>query len=84
MQFVGDACFTRFKDMRWTHRNNYDHEHSPPWREWYAWRPVRTVSGELVWLTTIYRLVGNTYVDYDDLTWYYYGTIMDVLKDTKR
>jgi hypothetical protein len=83
MQFISDAGFTRFKQFRWEHRNNYDYKNSPPWREWYAWRPVKTISGQLVWLDTVYRMVGNTYSDQEDMTWYYYGTIMDVLKDTQ-
>ncbi len=26
-----------------------------PWKLWFAWRPVKTVSGERVWLKKIYR-----------------------------
>lgn len=51
------------------------------WKEWYAWRPVKDIHGEWHWLEKIYRKVGNTYVDYDNWTWYYYGTLFDVLGD---
>ena len=26
-----------------------------PWRLWFAWRPVKTKTGERVWLRKIYR-----------------------------
>ena len=51
------------------------------WREWFAWRPVRTVGGRVVWWATVYRCVGNDYVDHDDWSWWFYGDIMDVLKE---
>lgn len=52
-----------------------------PWQQWFAWRPVRTVGGELVWWDTVYRQIGNSYADMEDWTWYYYGTTFDILKD---
>lgn len=57
--------------------------YSPLWDTWFAWRPVRTVSGEIVWWQEIYRTIGNDYVDHDDFRWYHYGDIMDVLRDSK-
>ena len=81
IRWANDATLTGWRLRRW-------HERSEPvnervWKTWFAWRPVKTVSGELIWWATVYRQVGNTYSDQEDWTWYYYGTIMDVLKDTK-
>jgi hypothetical protein len=52
-----------------------------PWKPWFAWRPVTTVSGRWVWWEHIYRKYGNTYVDHDDFSWYYYADEFDILKD---
>jgi hypothetical protein len=52
-----------------------------PWKPWFAWRPVNTISGKRVWCTTIYRRCINTYVDHDDWKRYEYGNLFDVLKD---
>jgi hypothetical protein len=49
------------------------------WEQWFAWRPVRTIKGKIVWLETVYRLQGNTYVDHDDWAWYYYADVFDYL-----
>ena len=54
-----------------------------PWEKWFAWRPVKDIHGQWHWGKTIYRKVGNTYVDHDNWTWYHYGTIFDVLEETK-
>lgn len=54
-------------------------EQGHTWEPWYAWKPVN-VNGKWTWLKDIYRLRGNTYVDHDNWSWYYYGTILDVLK----
>ena len=51
-----------------------------PWKIWFAWRPITTVTGERVWLKKIYRRCINTYVDHDDWTRYEYANIFDVLK----
>lgn len=51
------------------------------WRLWFAWRPVKTVNGERVWLKKVYCRCINTYVDYDDWKRYEYGNIFDVLKE---
>ena len=53
------------------------------WQKWYAWRPVRLHTGPWVWRKEVYRLLGNTYMDQDSANWYYYGTILDVLKAAK-
>lgn len=52
-----------------------------PWMEWFAWRPVKDIHGEWHWWETVYRKIGNTYVDHDDFTWYHYGTLFDVLEN---
>lgn len=58
---------------------SYSRNASRKWCPWYAWFPVFDVRGNIQWCTTIYRTVGNTYVDQEDWTWYYYGTVFDVL-----
>ena len=50
------------------------------WQAWFAWRPVTTISGQQVWWQRIYRSKGNTYVDHDDWTWYYYADEFDLLR----
>ena len=52
------------------------------WRPWFAWYPVETVSGRTAWWEHIYRKIGNDYVDHDDWRWYWYGDILDVIKDS--
>lgn len=52
-----------------------------PWNPWFAWRPVKDIHGAWHWWERVYRKTGNTYPDQEDWTWYYYGTIFDVLKD---
>jgi hypothetical protein len=54
-------------------------KHGYCWEPWYAWRPVKLHTGSWAWRKDIYRLKGNTYVDYDNWSWYYYGTVFDVL-----
>ena len=78
IRFVNDATFTGWRLRRWE-----AHAEGNPWRPWFAWRPVKTVTGELVWWDTVYRQVGNTYVDQEHWTWYYYGTVFDALKDNR-
>jgi len=51
-----------------------------PWKTWFAWRPVKTVSGQKVWLERISRRCINTYVDMDNWKRYEYGTLFDVIK----
>lgn len=53
------------------------------WESWYAWRPVKDIHNKWHWFTNIYRLHGNTYVDHDNWSWYYYGTVFDVLRNSK-
>lgn len=58
-------------------------EQGHEWESWYAWRPVQDVHGVWHWGSEIYRMRGNTYVDYDNWSWYHYGTFFDVIKDIK-
>ena len=80
IRWANDARFTGWRLRRWQSRCVPKHER--PWQPWFAWRPVRTVQGELVWWDTVYRQVANDYSDMEDWTWYYYGTVFDTLKDT--
>lgn len=64
----------RFKSMEMRDR---------PWREWFAWYPVRTIGGKLYWWTKVYRKCGNNYVDYDNWTWYFYADDFDVIKEVE-
>jgi len=50
------------------------------WQPWFAWRPVRTVSDQVLWWTIVYRTVGNDYVDFDDWQWYHYADEFDLLR----
>ncbi|CAB4129292.1 hypothetical protein UFOVP112_390 [uncultured Caudovirales phage] len=81
IRFANDATFTGWRLRRWHERSVPQVDR--PWRPWFAWRPVRTVTGELVWWDTVYRMVGNTYVDQENFTWYYYGTVFEALKDNR-
>ena len=51
-----------------------------PWRVWFAWRPVKTISGERIWFKKIVRRQVVSYVDMDDWTHYEYGNMFDILK----
>lgn len=51
------------------------------WIKKFAWLPVTTISGERVWLKEVYCRRVPTFVNYDDLNRYEYGTIFDVMKD---
>lgn len=51
-----------------------------PWQAWFAWRPVKTISGERVWGKKIFRRQVVSYVDMDDWAHYEYGNIFDILK----
>ena len=53
-----------------------------PWEKWFAWRPVK-IHGRRVWLKTVYRRTTICYVDIDDWNEVEYGTLFDVLKDSK-
>lgn len=54
-----------------------------PWKEWYAWRPVK-VKGKRVWLKKVYRRCINTYVDHDDWKRWEYGNVFDVIKEASK
>jgi hypothetical protein len=49
------------------------------WEPWFAWHPVKDMNGRWRWREHIYRKVGNTYIDHDDYTWYYYLTDRELL-----
>ena len=83
IEWAKDFYQPAWRTKRWAKDHEVVIHYDPRWQSWYAWRPVRTVQGDLKWLETVYRCCGNDYVDHDDWTWYHYGTIMDVLKDTK-
>ena len=51
-----------------------------PWKQWFAWYPVK-VHGQRVWLKTVCRRKTNVYVDAEGWTRYEYGTVFDLLKD---
>lgn len=48
----------------------------PPWKSWYAWKPVKDIHGKRHWMKKIYRRVNDR-----DWRKYEYGTIFDVIKD---
>ena len=86
---AGLFCLTTLR--RWYHdysppsyrQHRFDEPYGdvPEWKVWFAWRPVRTISGRVMWWETVYRNIGNGYVDYDDWRWYHYGDITDVLRN---
>jgi hypothetical protein len=54
IRWANDARFVGWRLRRW-------HERSVPqanrmWLPWFAWRPVKTVTGEVVWLQYIDKL----------------------------
>lgn len=78
IRWINDANMTGWRLRRWERWCNSGQGRA--WKPWFAWRPVCTISGRRRWLTRVYRQVGNTYVDYDSWTWYYYADIYEVLK----
>lgn len=61
--------------------NNTVSESKHQWHSWFAWRPIRTLSNQRVWLKHIYRRAQyKTYATYDDWQRYEYGNIIDVLR----
>lgn len=69
---------------QYTGRVNYNQVYrkieTSPWRQWFAWYPVK-VHSKRVWLKTVYRRSLLTYVDMDDWQRYEYGTIFDIIKE---
>lgn len=55
-----------------------------PWREVFAWWPVRTISGRRVWLKPVYKqkywAVWGTGFHMEPRV--EYGTVFDILKDS--
>jgi hypothetical protein len=70
-----------WRKLRWEEERIV--HYNPHWQSWFAWRPVRTINGNIVWWEDVYRTIGNDYVDHDDWTWYHYGDLMDVLRTPK-
>ena len=53
-----------------------------PWEQWFAWRPVR-VNGKLKWMQKVFRReIPKDYTNYDDWTYYEYGTVFDAIRDS--
>ncbi len=53
-----------------------------PWKEWFAWRPVK-VNGKTKWMQKVFRReIPKTYANYDDWTRYEYGTVFDAIRDS--
>jgi hypothetical protein len=52
-----------------------------PWQIWFAWRPVKTVTGEQIWFKKIYRRT-TWHFGGDNGQWakYEYGNLFDILK----
>lgn len=78
---IRDVFPNRWRAQQYRQRNSDEYHRSLPWAVWFAWRPVRTVSGNIVWWCMIYRQLGNTYVDHDDWRWFHYGTFFDIIAD---
>lgn len=52
-----------------------------PWEQWFAWHPVKDVSGQWHWLKKIYRRYN--WVKSDTFNkGYDYGTLFDVIRDS--
>ncbi len=51
------------------------------WRPWFAWRPVKTISGNKAWLCFIYKRSVTNYVDIDEWNYREYGSVFDILKE---
>lgn len=81
---IRDAYPPKWRRNRWDEKQRHTLlQPAVKWQSWFAWRPVKTVSGQIVWWQQIYRTVGNDYVDQEDWSWYHYGTIFDVIRDFK-
>jgi len=65
-------------EWKWRQLTEDSDTKNHPWKEWYAWYPVKDIYGKWHWREPMFRKVGNTYVDHDDWTWYYYITSRDL------
>lgn len=72
-----------FKEVDKQMSNVYRKQEAGPWKEWFAWRPVK-LHGKRVWFKKVYRRKINTYVDHDNWARYEYGNVFDVLKDAAK
>jgi len=58
-------------------------EYETTWHKWFAWHPVE-VDSKRVWLKKVYRVrrwSKHSTQDLGRLSYWEYGTILDVLKD---
>lgn len=51
-----------------------------PWKKWFAWLPVR-VHKKRVWLKVVYRRKIVMSVDMDEVSYYEYGNIFDLITE---
>jgi hypothetical protein len=51
-----------------------------PWQLWFAWRPVKTISGERIWFKKVYRRCCWHYSDHNQWAKEEYANIFDILK----
>lgn len=51
-----------------------------PWKPWFAWRPVTTISGQRIWLRSIFKRTWSR-VATPEVIGHEYGTVFDILKD---
>jgi hypothetical protein len=79
-RWIQDYWRPQWRRLRWRAWPDRVISYQPAWQAWWAWRPVRTLSNQVVWLTTIYRTPGNDYVDHNDWRWYHYADEFDLLK----
>ena len=79
-RWIQDYRRPEWRRLRWHTWPNRVISYQPEWQAWWAWRPVRTLSNQVVWFTTIYRTPGNDYVDHDDWRWYHYADEFDLLR----
>ena len=79
-RWIQDYRRPQWRRERWRAHPDRVVSYQPNWHAWFAWRPVTTVGGQVVWWTTVYRCPGNDYVDFDDWRWYHYADEFDLLR----
>jgi hypothetical protein len=53
-----------------------------PWKEWFAWYPVKSVSDKWHWGKTIYRKSGHdSWLDVGMGNWHFYADVFDILNE---
>ncbi len=50
-----------------------------PWRVWFAWKPIRTFDGELLWLRRVKRrrIQAHPHLSLFDEQWWQYARVTD-------